>query len=164
MLKAHSPADVQLGLEACGLEGDVTVIVLFAGSTFRSTEFQRFIEKYLLPSRIRPLNIQFKRPLMNAHHILGIQGLNIFRETQKRWEKHSCFVIVGKCWSCVDVFDVLGMEVKGCSQMPRLSPLSPPTPRPFFRSFFIDVLLCYPLSPLLIFVSGASDHSYPQPS
>lgn len=121
MLKAHSPAD---GLEVCGLEGDFTVIVLSAGSTFRSTEFQRFFEKYLLPSRIRPLNTSLNGlslPLMNAHHILVIQGL-----FKKCWgKKHSFFVIVGKCWSRVDVFDVLGIEVKGCSQMTRLPPLSP---------------------------------------
>lgn len=100
---------------------------------------------------------------MNAHHILVIQRLDIFRETQKRWDKHSFFVIVGKCWSRVGVFDVLGIEVKGCSQMTRLSSF-PLTPRLFFPSFFIDVLLCYPLSPLLIFLSGDSNHSYPQPS
>lgn len=128
MLKARSPADVQLGLEVCGLEGHFTVVVLSAGSTFRSTEFQRFTEKYLLPSGIRPLNTSLKGlllPLMNAHLILVVEGLNILKETQKCWEKHSFFVIVGKCWSRVDVFDVLGIEVKGCSQMTRLSPLSP---------------------------------------
>lgn len=136
MLKAHVPADAQLGLE-----GDFTEILLSAGSTFRSTEFQRFIEKYLLPSRIRPLDTSLKGlflPLKNAYHILVIQGLNIFRETQKWWEKHSFFVIVGKCWSRVDVFDVLGIEVKGCSQISRLSPLSS---RPRVCSFVPSLLM-----------------------
>lgn len=97
--------------------------------------------------------------LMNTHHILVIQGLNIFREMQKCWEKHSFFVIVGKCLSRVDVFDVLGSEVteqtliKGCSQMTWLSPL-PPWPASVV-SFFL-----YWCSPLLS--SLAASYQEPQ--